>query len=163
MLKHCYIYACTLFNSVNVLKILPSLVDQGWEFVFSLFCSFALVALLERATAANRSCRSLLKKLRERLPCVALYKKNDESDSLLALFTTERRAKERRAKDRRSDSLFLRVGVEEKTSNSLFSPWFSPFYVQNNSANRSPRSIKKMREMDSLMSLFRSQKTSDSQ
>ena len=39
----------------------------------------------------------------------------------------EQGAKELRSEERRSDSLFIRVGIEEKTSNSFFSSCFSPF------------------------------------
>ena len=79
--------------------------------------SFALVALLKITTGANCSCRSFLKEQRERLALVALYKK--------------------------SELLFLRVGIEVKTSNSFFSVWVFPFYAQNKRAilNRGTRAI----------------------
>ena len=99
---------------------------QGWEFALSLF-------------------RSLLfgyfkKEQRERIALVALYLK---SDLRFALF--------KRAKSFFLKVLcFLRVGVEEKTSNS-----FSPFYAKNKRANRSRRSFEKRDESDRLLSLFR--------
>ena len=79
--------------------------------------SFALVALLKITTGANCSCRSFIKEQRERLALVALYKK--------------------------SELLFLRVGIEVKTSNSFFSVWVFPFYAQNKRAilNRGTRAI----------------------
>ena len=56
--------------------------------------------------------------------------------SLLSLFL-----KDRKSEERKSDLLFLRVGVEEKTS--FFSTGFSPFYAQNKRANRSRPSLPK--------------------
>ena len=91
--------------------------------------SFALVALLKITTGANCSCRSFLKEQRERLALVALYKK--------------------------SELLFLRVGIEVKTSNSFFSVWVFPFYAQNKTAilNRGTRAIRSFRRTNHSFAL----------
>ena len=99
--------------------------------------SLALVALLKITTGANCSCRSFLKEQRERLALVALYKK--------------------------SELLFLRVGIEVKTSNSFFSVWVFPFYAQNKRAilNRGTRAIRSFRRANHPFALCL-QKTNDS-
>ena len=110
---------------------------QDWEFaLFSLFCfchsykksngSNSLLSLFtKRATGANCSSRSLSKEQKQQFATVS---------------------KERW--ETKSDSLFLRVGVEEKTSNLFFSACFSSFYAQNKRANHSRCSFKKWDESD---------------
>ena len=52
------------------------------------------------------------------------------SFALVALFKRLTRVNRSRRSHFKSDLIILRVGVEEKTLNSFFSPCFSPFYAQ---------------------------------
>ena len=98
---------------------------QGWEFALLLFLTLLFCS------------------------CCSFKKSNGVMG---AISSCRSRAKEGRAKEQflpfKSDLLFLRGGVEEKTSNLFFSACFSSFYAQNKRANHSRCSFKKWDESD---------------
>ena len=137
------------------LKLCPFLAcDKSCSFPLH---SFALVALYLKING-RYSLLSLFTKRaihshhflqKELLTPITFYKKSHSLPSLFtkrAIHSCHSLQKSEEPKSDwllKSDSLVLRVGVEEKTSNVFFSPSFSPCYAQNKRVNRSCRSFKK--------------------